>query len=54
MNQVRQKNNIDADKYKKEIKVYIEKINLMNNQIQKLTIANNNLNKQISLCFRKR
>ena len=47
MNQVRQKNNIDADKYKKEIKVYIEKINLMNNQIQKLTIANNNLNKQI-------
>ena len=46
---MRQKNNFVDGKYKKEIKAYIEKIKLMNNQFQKLTSDNNILKNKIKI-----
>ena len=47
ISQLKQKNNIDNEKYKGEIKTYIDKIEILNNQVQKLSLENNNLKKEI-------
>ena len=45
--QLQQKNNTDIEKYNTEIKSYIDKIELMNNNIQKLSSENNSLKNKI-------
>ena len=47
INQLKQKNNIDNNKYDEEIKAYIKKIEVMNNDIQKIILENNNLKDEI-------
>ena len=47
INQLKQKNNIDNKKYDEEIKAYIKKIEVMNNDIQKIILENNNLKDEI-------
>ena len=47
VNQLKRKNNIDIEKHNKEIKTYIDKIEIMNNNIQKLYLENNNFKNEI-------
>ena len=47
INQLKQEHNTDIQKYKKEIKAYIDRNEILNNQIKKLSLDNTNLKEEI-------
>ena len=47
INQLKQAHNTDIQKYKKELKVYVDKNEILNNQIKKLSLDNTNLKEEI-------
>ncbi len=47
INQLKQEHNTDIQKYKKELKVYIDRNEILNNQIKKLSLDNTNLKEEI-------
>ena len=47
INQLKQEHNTDIQKYKKELKVYVDKNEILNNQIKKLSLDNTNLKEEI-------
>ena len=47
INQLKQAHNTDIQKYKKELKVYIDRNEILNNQIKKLSLDNTNLKEEI-------
>ena len=47
INQLKQEHNTDILKYKKELKVYVDKNEILNNQIKKLSLDNTNLKEEI-------
>ena len=47
INQLKQEHNTDILKYKKEIKAYIDRNEILNNQIKKLSLDNTNLKEEI-------
>ena len=47
INQLKQEHNTDIQKYKKEIKAYIDRNEILNNQIKKLSLDNTNLKDEI-------
>jgi chromosome segregation ATPase len=47
INQLKQEHNTDIRIYKKELKVYVDKNEILNNQIKKLSLDNTNLKEEI-------
>ena len=47
INQLKQEHNTDIQKYKEEIKAYIDRNEILNNQIKKLSLDNTNLKEEI-------
>jgi len=47
INQLKQEHNTDILKYKKELKAYIDRNEILNNQIKKLSLDNTNLKEEI-------
>ena len=47
INQLKQEHNTDIQKYKKELKAYIDRNEILNNQIKKLSLDNTNLKEEI-------